>query len=199
VASAETPERQAWTGESAARSLLEEANARIRQAETFAWAVPSLAIAAESFLLAAALNDRATPRHQALACFAGIVILVAALQFLAKHAFNFRVYEAVIERARRELDLPFVAMSELVGSATPGSEDEREQARIRAIRKSFPDHVELVRRNWLAPKPRRWLWVRNGYARRLRSVQVWSIAILILLALDVAILVRAALRIFDVT
>lgn len=89
VASAETPERQAWTGESAAQSLLEEANARIRQA-----------------------------------------VVVAALQFLAKHAFNFRVYEAVIERARRELVLPFVAMSELVGSATPGSKDELEQRRL---------------------------------------------------------------------
>jgi hypothetical protein len=192
----EPPKRQAWEGEQPAQSLLEEANARIRQSETFAWAVPSLAIAAESFLLGAALSESASPRHQVIACFAGIVILVAALQFLAKHAFNFRVYEAVMERARRELGLPFVAMGQLVGSAKPDREDEREQARIRAIRASFPDHTELVRRGWLEAKPRRWRWVRNGFARRLRSVQVWSLAILMLLGLDVAILVRALVRIF---
>lgn len=176
-------------------SLLDEANARIRQAETFAWAVPSLAIAAESFLLVAALSAGATPRHQMTASFAGIVILVAALQFLAKHAFNFRVYEAVIERARKELNLPFVAMGKLVGSPTPENEDERERERIDAIRESFPGHVELIRREWLEPKPQRWRWARNGFARRLRSVQVWGIAILILIGLDIAILVRALIRV----
>lgn len=188
-------ERQAWEGEVAARSLLDEANARIRQSETFAWAVPGLAIAAESFLLGAALSTSASPRQQAAACFAGIVILVAALQFLAKHAFNFRVYEAVMDRARDELELPFVTMSQLVGSATPSRESEHEQARIRAIRASFPDHVELMRRGWLEPKPRGWRWVRNAFARRLRSVEAWSIAILVLVALDLWIFVRAVRRI----
>jgi hypothetical protein len=190
------PDRQAWEGEDAATSLLDEANARIRQSETFAWAVPGLAIAAEAFLLGAALSTSATPRHQAIACVAGIVILLAALQFLAKHAFNFRVYEAVIDRSRKELGLPFIAMRELVGPASQDKRDEDEQDRIEVIRKSFPDHVELVRRGWLEPKPRGWQWVRNGFARRLRSVQVWSAAILVLLGLDLAILIRAVTRIF---
>lgn len=130
-----------------------------------------------------------------VACFAGIVILVAALQFLAKHAFNFRVYEAVIERSRDKLGLPPVTMRQLVGSATPDDEDEAEQARIAAIRESFPDHVELVRDGWLAPNPRGWRWVRNYFARRLQSVRVWGFAIVVLIALDFAILVRALVRI----
>jgi hypothetical protein len=125
---AEPPNRHAWKGDAAAKSLLEEANARIRQVETFAWAVPGLAIAAESFLLGAALSTNATPRQQAVASVAGIVILFAALQFLAKHAFNFRVYEAVMERSRREVGLPFVTMQQLVGSPTPSKESKDEQA-----------------------------------------------------------------------
>src|SRR5262249_50032806 len=183
------PERQElnpWQGQRAARSPLAEANARIRQAETFAWTVPGLAIAAESFLLGAAPSKGMSPRQQAVACSAGIVILAAALHFLAKHAFNFRVYEAVIERARKELGLPFVAMSELVGSPTPNE-----------IRDSFPAHTELVQRGWLDPRGRRRLWrsPRNWFARRLRSVFVWSVTILALIGLDIWVLVRALGRI----
>ena len=188
------PERQAWEDKDAARSLLEEANARIRQSETLAWAVPGLAIAAESFLLGAALSTNATPKHQVLACGAGIVILLAALHFLLKHAFNFRVYEAVMERSRKELGLPFVSMRQLVGSATPDNESKEEQARIEAIRESFPAHVELVCRGWLDPRARRWRWLRNYAARRVRAEWVWGVAILALIALDAAILVRALTR-----
>jgi hypothetical protein len=191
VSSSECPEPQPWKGEKAAQSLLDEADARIRQAETFAWAVPSLAIAAESFLLAAALRVDASRDHQAVAAGTGIVILFAALHFLTKHAFIFRVYEAVAERAREELGLPFVSMGQLVGSASPGKKDEAEQARIEAIRGSFPPHVELTRRHWLEPHPRGWRWVRNGFARRLRAVWVWTVVILILMALDAVIFVRA--------
>ena len=71
----EGPTGQPWEGDRAAESLLQEANARIRQSETFAWAVPGLAIAAQSFLLGATLSANATPRHQVVACVAGIVIL----------------------------------------------------------------------------------------------------------------------------
>ena len=127
------------------------------------------------------------------------MILGAALQFLAKHAFNFRVYEAVMERSRQELGLPFITMRQLVGSATPGKESKEEQARIETIRESFPDHVELVRGGWLDPKHgwRRW-WrrPRNYVARRLMAVRVWSLAILALIVIDGAILVRALFRIF---
>jgi hypothetical protein len=190
------PDRQAWEGEDAATSLLEEANVRIRQSETFAWAVPGLAIAAESFLLGATLSTNATPRQQAVASVAGIVILFAALQFLAKHAFNFRVYEAVMERSRRQLGLPFVTMQQLVGSPTASKERKDEEARIEAIRESFPNHVELARRGWLDPHPRWWRWARNYVARRRRAVEVWAFTILVLIGLDIAILVQALIRVF---
>src|SRR5207245_1761606 len=169
--------------------------ARIRQSETFAWAVPGLAIAAQSFLLGAALSTNVTPRQQAVACVAGVVILFAALQFLAKHAFNFRVYEAVMERSRRELGLPFVTMQQLVGSPTPSKESKEEQARVETIRQSFPDHVELTRRGWLDPKPRWWRWARNYVARRCRAVGVWAFTILVLIGLDIAILIRALIKV----
>lgn len=190
-----SPRPHDWESETAARSPLEEANGRIRQSETFAWAVPGLAIAAEAFLLGAALSRNTTPRQQAVACFAGILTLVAALQFLAKHAFNFRVYEAVMERSREKLGLPLVTMRQLVGSATPEKENEAEQARVSAIRESFPEHVELVRDGWLEPTPGRWRWIRNLFARRVQSVRAWGFAIVVLIALDFWILIRAVLRI----
>ena len=84
-------------------------------------------------------------------------------------------------RSRDKLGLPPVTMRQLVGSATPDDEDEAEQARIAAIRESFPDHVELVRDGWLAPNPRGWRWVRNYFARRLQSVRVWGFAIVVLI------------------
>jgi L-alanine-DL-glutamate epimerase-like enolase superfamily enzyme len=74
-------------------------------------------------------------------------------------------------RSRKELGLPFITMRQLIGPARPDKEDEDEQARIARIRESFPDHVELVRDAWLAPKPRGWRWMRNTFARRLQSVQ----------------------------
>jgi hypothetical protein len=196
VADTKPPERepQAWESTKAAESLLGEANARIQQSAAFAWTVPGLAIAAESFLLGAALSTNATPKHQILACGAGIVILLAALHFLLKHAFNFRVYEAVMERSRKELGLPFVSMRQLVGSTTPDKETESEQDRIEAIRHSFPAHVELVRRGWLDPHARWWRGARNYAARRVRAELVWSAAIIALILLDAAILVRALTR-----
>jgi hypothetical protein len=211
----DAPERQAWEDKDAARSLLEEANARIRQAETFAWAVPGLAITAEAFLLGAALSKTTTPKQQVVACFAGIVILLAALHFLAKHAFNFRVYEAVIERSRETLGYPFVSMRALVGSPTPSKESNGERERIDHIRESFPRHVDLVRAGWLdhratggqqPPTPydafiqnaKVWVWrpPRNFVARRLPAVRVWTLTILVLIGLDIAVLVRALTRAF---
>jgi hypothetical protein len=49
---------------------------------------------------------------------------------------------------------------------------------------------------WLARKPGGWRQVRNAFARRLRSVRVWSFAIVILIGLDFVIFVRALLRVF---
>jgi hypothetical protein len=69
------------------------------------------------------------------------LILGAALHFLAKHAYNFRVYEAVMERSRDTLNLPYVSMRQVVGSPIPHKESEAEQTRIAAIRESFPDHA----------------------------------------------------------
>ncbi len=198
MASGTPTKRRPWVGTDAAQSLLDEANARIRQSETFAWTVPGLAIAAESFLLAAALSTNATPRHQAIASLAGIVILFAALHFLLKHAFNFRVYEAVMERSRMQLGLPFVSMRQLVGPAKLDKDtDEKNDEEQARLRESFPAHTELRRRGWLDTQHgwRFWRWPRNYFARRWRAELVWGGTILALIVVDAVILIHALIRI----
>lgn len=179
-----------------AESRLREAEARIRQAETFAWTVPGLAIAAEAFLLAVALNPGVKAWAQLAAALAGTAVLVAALHFLGKHRFNFVVYEAVIERSRDELDLPLVAMSELVGRYK-----DRRTDRAKDLRESFSAHTDLIRQGWLDPETsswwRRW-WrrLRNSFVRGIPSMGMWASVIIGLILLDVGVAVYAVVRIF---
>jgi hypothetical protein len=78
--------------------LLQTIESRRRQAESFAWTVPGLAIAGQAFLQSIAL---------------------ASSHLLAKQVYNFDVFEAVIERERKRLGLPGVQMDALRG--TPDS------------------------------------------------------------------------------
>jgi hypothetical protein len=59
-------------------SLIEAAEARIRQAETFAWTVPALALTAQALLVTVALDSSATSAGRALASLTGLVTLLAA-------------------------------------------------------------------------------------------------------------------------
>src|SRR4051794_5208487 len=87
---------------------------RREEADHFAWAVPGLIIAAQAFLLSIALNPTTQPLGRLLAALAGLVTLGATAHLLAKQAYNFDVYEAVIERDRQLLNLPGVQMDGLV-------------------------------------------------------------------------------------
>jgi hypothetical protein len=96
-------------GNDKSKSLLEAVEARMRQAETFAWAVPALALTAQALLLTVVFNDSTTAVGRLLASLTGLITVLAALHLLGKHTFNFDMYEAVVERERKALGLPGVS------------------------------------------------------------------------------------------
>jgi hypothetical protein len=96
------------------KSLIDAAEARMRQAETFTWAVPGLAIAGQAFLLTIGLNSDRGDGARIVAALAALVTLLPALHFLGKHSFNFDVYDAVIERERINLGWPRMTRDDLL-------------------------------------------------------------------------------------
>ena len=155
----------------ARRTLIAAMEARMRQSETFAWSVPALVIAGQSFLLTIGLDRQATSKEKEVAAAAGIAILLAGLHFMWKHSINFWTYEAVIDRENKALDQYPVAMNKLIESLETDPPPKG------------PDYAQRRRWPW---RPWRWL-VRNT-----RTMWVWTLAFLALLAIDFAILLRAA-------
>lgn len=147
-------------------SLIRGVEARLRQAETFAWSVPAVIVAAHAFLLPTGLAADAYGWRQRLPAIAGIAIVVAGLHFMWKHAFNFDVYEAVLERELQRRDLPSPRMRPLLAS----------------LRTDPPPPGDLGYRRWAGS---RW---RTTLVTDRRTLHVWTAAFLVLLAVDCVIL-----------
>jgi len=143
--------------------LLATAESRRRQADSFAWTVPGLAIAGQAFLLSIALAPNTEPLARFLASLAGLVALIASSHLLAKQVYNFDV---VIERERKRLGLPGVQMDGLRGE--PDS-----------FPPSFPTNTSYVKRRWWSNR-----LVRHWFAVRWKAVFVWGIALGVLAGID---------------
>jgi hypothetical protein len=158
-----TDERLKALSEDQLRGLawrLEVLEGRREEADRFAWAVPGLTIAGQAFLLSIALDPGTRPLARLLAAVAGLVTLGATAHLLAKQAYNFDVFEAVIERDRKRLGLPGVQMDALV--VNPASP---------------PANTSYRRRRWSDRRTlRHWLVVR------FKAMFVWAIALLSWLA-----------------
>lgn len=146
--------------------LLETTESRRRQADSFAWTVPGLAIAGQAFLLSIALAPDTEPLGRLLASLAGLVALIASGHLMAKQVYNFDVFEAVIERERKNLSLPGVQMDALRGE--PDS-----------FPASFPENTSYVKRKWWRKR-----LLRHWFAVRWKAVFVWAIALAVLAAVD---------------
>ena len=129
-------------------------------------------IAGQSFLLTIGLDSANTHREKALAAVAGIAIVLAAVHFMWKHSWNFYLLESVIERENRRLGRHPVATGELVKS-------------LRA--EAPPEWTKFA--VWAGPGDGGWRWY---LVRDRRALAVWTAAFVVLLAIDVAILVKAA-------
>lgn len=147
---------------SACLDLIQTLEARRHQADTFAWSVPGLAIAAQAFLLSIALDPSTEPAGRLAAAAAGIVaLLLGAFHLLYKQTHYFDLYEAVIERERRKLGLHSVQLDALL----PGP---------------FPANTQFVKTGWQKKRLLRW-------TVRRKARNVWAIVLGSLTFLDVAL------------
>jgi hypothetical protein len=153
-----------------AQFLLETIEARRAQSDTFAWTVPGLAIAGQAFILSIALGPDTQPAGRLVASLAGLLALVATMHLMAKQAYNFDVYEAVIERERKTLSLPGVQMDALTAKLG-----------------SFPENTQLVKRGWLDERKHRWRGSQR-LVRRLKAVTMWLSVLGCLAVIDLALL-----------
>lgn len=192
---------QPGTAEYAKRTaLIDAAEARLQQAASFTWAVPTLALAGQAFLLTIALDDGSSDSARLVATGAGVITLFASLQFMAKHTFNFDWWEAVIERERKALGWDSLQRNKML------------DGRLQEFR---PDTL-LRKREWYEPEPglyeqnvaadgkplkfgrRVWararrplLWMRRLFAVQMRATAVWSGALMLLLVIDALLFVDA--------
>jgi len=83
---------QGWKDEYA-RELFayERLMARSIQTNSMQWQAPSLALAAQAFLLTIALRDDTNPWSTTIVCLVGLVITVMALQLMARHRYYFHL------------------------------------------------------------------------------------------------------------
>ncbi len=117
--------------------LLDVAEKRRAVADSFAWTVPGLAVAAEAFLLSIALSTSTEPAGRIVAVIAGGFAVAGALHFIGKQSYLFDLYDALIERQRERL----------------GRMSMHREA-IESL--DFPSHVKGLsrRRSWLVKKVR---------------------------------------------
>jgi hypothetical protein len=170
---------------------------RTRQAETFAWAVPGLALTSQALLLTVAFNPDASDSDasdsgRAAAAFSATAILLAALHFLGKHSFNFDLYEAVIDAEREKLSLGRVSKRFLLEmrESLPADSNLRLREWKGIERKRPPDPRRLRR-------PRLWLYrawafgIRNPLVVHVKAVTLWALVLGVLAVVDVVVLVDA--------
>lgn len=136
----------------------------MRQAESFAWAVPTLAVTAQALLMTIALNNTLGIPARRFAAGSACLILLASLHLMAKHAFNFDLYESVVDRERERLGLPRVSRYSLLREVD-----------------SFPANLAFRERDWLAResagKPletRALVWLRSRLVVKIRALAVWA-------------------------
>lgn len=61
------------------------------QTNSMQWQAPSLALAAQAFLLNVALRPNADPASTSIVCFVGVVITLMAAQLMARHRYYFHL------------------------------------------------------------------------------------------------------------
>lgn len=76
---------------------------RRTSADRFAWAVPTVIIASQSFLIPFALNDQTSDGARVFACAAALVLTAATGHFFWKQTFAILLFEQVAKQQRAAL------------------------------------------------------------------------------------------------
>jgi hypothetical protein len=158
--------------------LLTVMERRRAASDTFAWAVPAVAIASQAFLVTIALDGGASAARRLIASGAAILTLVGAMHLFWKQAFAHALYEAVIRRERHALGLAQVDRNSLLRGADglqQRFQDEwLERRSSQLVRTDGPD----------------WYYQPKWLIRR-RATRVWLWIFGLLLALDAVLFVWA--------
>jgi hypothetical protein len=177
--------------EAKAKSLIEAMEARMRQAETFAWAVPGLALTSQALLFTVAFGRDTSDASRAAAAISATAILLAALHFLGKHSFNFDLYEAVIDAEREKLGLGRVSKRYLLKMRESLPEDSNLRLREWKGRETGRKTKGRRSRLWLWLY-RRWaFWIRNPLVVHLKAFTLWALVLGVLAVIDVVVFVDA--------
>ena len=152
------------TNEEKRRELLDVMEARRMESDRFAWAVPTVAIASQAFLLTIALDGDASALRRMIAAGAAIVTLLGAPHLFWKQMFGFALYEAVIKRERRVLQLRLVDRDSLLVDAHTLEERFHREWMERdvggnLVRSADEDRHYLPRRTIRWRATRVWLWL----------------------------------------
>jgi hypothetical protein len=178
------------------QALVDLLEHRRSQADNFAWTVPGLAIAGQAFLLTISLDPSTRTLGRFLAAVAGLILLVATTHFLLKQAFNFDMYEAVIEFERRRLGLPLLMRDELISSREFDARwllADRRWSKAITVAKGSPvrDRGRMAAA-WREHRP--WPWWRESLVYKRRALDWWVFALVGFMAIDVAIAIVALLE-----
>jgi hypothetical protein len=122
-------EPPAWKDKHAADLFAyERLLARSLQSNAMQWQAPSLALAAQAFLLTLGLRDEITRRQKAAVCFVGILITAMAWQLMARHRYYFHLDQAEMRR----LEARIARLEKGTGLALPPMADRTKQAQRHA-------------------------------------------------------------------
>jgi hypothetical protein len=99
-------ESEGWKDKNA-RELFayERLMARGLQTNSMQWQVPSLALAAQAFLLTIALREDIAPLAATIVCLVGLLITVMAMQLMARHRWYFHLDRLDMRDLEKALDL----------------------------------------------------------------------------------------------
>lgn len=135
---------------------------RRSSSDKFAWAVPTVIVASQAFLIPFALDSGIEPARRAFATVAAFILSLAAGHFFLKQMFAIHLCEEVAQRERAALELSQVDRNSLLADAkTLGSDFQRRWLvtrnreplvvlnRGRAVLQAAVVHSATVTRVWL--------------------------------------------------
>jgi len=158
-------------------AVLQMVENRRSRTDVMMWQVPALAMTAEAFLLSVSLAPDTRGLGRTLAAAAGIVVVSASLQLMLKHRYHEVLFAEWLARAEDALRLPRAHSIDVVEDFAFAACCHPWRRDAAQGRRGVDRLVHDVRRRLVA---------------KLSSVRLWTVSLLLLLALDLMIFITGA-------
>jgi hypothetical protein len=164
------------------RDLEQLAEERRRESDKMMWQVPGLSIAAQAFLYSRAFDPATDPLAQGAVAGVALVIALATIHLLMKHAFFEETYSWAVDAFRSQRGAPALNGARIFEEAaaaqaaqlwTQGDDREKKGAENYLLWT-----VDGPRRNWVARQPARRIWVRAFWLLAAVDCVVLAVALL---------------------